>query len=258
MRYEVKDRLVTLDRVSATRGDQLVLRDVSATIHDLVRPDVANQGQVVGVLGPSGIGKTTLLRILAGLDAPDAGQVLIENTPVRAGMVGVVFQHYPLFDHRRVLGNLTVRNRDAAKARALLARFGLAERADAWPRELSGGQRQRVAIAQQLMCGHTYLLLDEPFSGLDPLSKQAACDLIIEVSRLDERNTIVIVTHDIREAIKVSDTLWLMGRDPGKPGSRIVDTINLIDRGLAWQPAIDRTPAFAACVRELEDRFSTL
>ncbi len=263
IRYEVKETLVTLDRVSVTRGDQLVLRDVSATIRDIVRPDVANQGQVVGVLGPSGIGKTTLLRILAGLDTPDSGRVLIERTPARPGLVGVVFQHYPLFEHRTVQDNLVVAGHDAGKARALLARFGLTERADAWPRQLSGGQRQRVAIAQQLLCGHTYLVLDEPFSGLDPLSKQAACDVIVEVSRLHERNTIVIVTHDIREAVKVSDTLWLVGRDrtpSGEivPGSRIVETYNLIDRGLAWQAGIDRTPAFAAFVRELEDRFATL
>ena len=258
-RYESRETLLRVDRISVTRGDRLILRDVSATIHDIVRPDVANQGQVVGVLGPSGVGKTTLFRTIAGLEAPDRGRVLIgeRQEPVRAGMVGVVFQHYPLLEHRTVLGNLTVCGRDPDKARALLDRFGLADRADAWPRELSGGQRQRVAIAQQLMCGHTYLLLDEPFSGLDPLSKQAACELIVEVSRLDERNTIVIVTHDIRAAVQVADTLWLLGRD-GEPGSRIVQTYNLIERELAWEPGIARTPQFAAFVRELEDRFATL
>jgi len=269
--HERRDTLIKLEGVHAERGDQLVLRDIDAEIKDVVRPDVADQGQVVGVLGPSGAGKTTLLRLLAGLDAPSRGRVLIGDAlqPARAGMVGVVFQHYPLFEHRSVLGNLVVAARRGgaatadARARALLERFGLGDRAGAWPGELSGGQRQRVAILQQLLCGHTYLVMDEPFSGLDPLNKQHACELIAEVSMMHERNTIVIVTHDIREAVKVSDTLWLIGRDRAAsgepvPGSHIVETYNLIERDLAWQPGIERTPAFETFVREVEDRFRSL
>ena len=269
--YELRDTLIKVDGVHATRGASLVLRDIAVEIKNVVRPDVADQGQVVGVLGPSGAGKTTLFRILAGLDAPSRGQVLVgeRQVPVQAGMVGVVFQHYPLFEHRTVLGNLRIAARRAgrsdgeARARALLERFGLGDKADAWPSELSGGQRQRVAILQQLLCGHTYLLMDEPFSGLDPINKDHACELIAEVSRMDERNTIIIVTHDIREAVKVSDTLWLIGRDRAPsgepvPGSRIVETYNLIDRDLAWHPGIERTAPFDAFVRELCDRFQTL
>lgn len=268
---ERRATLIKIEGMSAMRGDRLVLRDLDAEIKDVVRPDVADQGQVVGVLGPSGVGKTTLLRVLAGLDAPVRGQVRIGEAqqPVRAGMVGVVFQHYPLFEHRSVLGNLVVAARRVgsghpeARACALLERFGLADRAGAWPCELSGGQRQRVAILQQLLCGHTYLVMDEPFSGLDPISKQHACQLIAEVSRMDERNTLVIVTHDIREAVKVSDTLWLIGRETAPsgeplPGSRIVETYDLIERDLAWQPGIERTPRFDAFVREVEDRFIAL
>jgi ABC-type nitrate/sulfonate/bicarbonate transport system ATPase subunit len=272
--YELRDTLIKIDNVHASRGDNLVLRDIAVEIKDVVRPDVADQGQVVGVLGPSGVGKTTLFRILAGLDAPSRGRVLVgeAQVPVRAGMVGVVFQHYPLFEHRTVLGNLRVAARRAgrdgradgeARARALLERFKLGDRAEAWPSELSGGQRQRVAIIQQLLCGHTYLLMDEPFSGLDPTNKDHACELIAEVASMHERNTIILVTHDIREAVKVSDTLWLMGRDRAPsgapvPGSRIVETYNLIDRDLAWHPGIERTAPFDAFVRELCDRFQTL
>jgi NitT/TauT family transport system ATP-binding protein len=269
--YELRETLIKVERVHATRGGSLVLRDVDAEIKDIVRPDVPGQGQVVGVLGPSGVGKTTLFRILAGLDPPSRGRVLIgaDQLPVRAGRVGVVFQHYPLFEHRKVLGNLLIAARRAglpdgeARARALLERAGLADRADAWPSELSGGERQRVAILQQLLCGHTYLLMDEPFSGLDPINKHHACELITEVSRMHEQNTILIVTHDIREAVKVSDTLWLIGRERAPsgeplPGSRIVETYNLIERDLAWHADIERTPELAQLVRELEDRFRTL
>src|SRR5262249_3664065 len=159
--------------------------------------------------------------------------------PVRPGMVGVVQQSCPLFDHRTVLGNLRAASSDEPRARALLERFGLADHADAWPCELSGGQRQRVAIIQQLLCGHTCLLMDGPFSGLDPVNRARACELILEVSHMDERNTIILVTHDIRSAVEVCDTLWLIGRDRAPsgeptPGSRVVQTYDLIERGLAW------------------------
>lgn len=268
--YEVKEVLLKAENVTVAKGGRLILRDVDVEVRNIVRPGM-EQGQVIGFLGPSGMGKTTLFRALSGLEKPQRGRVLVTEAlaEVEPGMVGVVPQHYTLFEDRTVLGNLLVAARRFKKAEArdrsmdLLKRFKVDDRADAYPAELSGGQRQRVAIIQQLLSGHTYLLMDEPFSGLDPVAKAMACELVVELSQMGERNTIIVVTHDIREAVKVSDTLWLLGRerdDTGAivPGARIVETYNLIEKGLAWRKDIERTPEFISFQHQIEDRFRTL
>ena len=266
IRFERRELLLAIDHVDADRGGRPVLRDVCAQIHNVVRADRPAQGQVVAVLGPSGAGKTTLMRLIAGLDAPARGAITIGATqqPAAPGRVGVVQQRSPLFEHRTVRANLELaaRRRDprtaAAAATEALARFGLAARADAWPGELSGGERQRVAIAQQLLVGHTFVVLDEPFAGLDPHNRARACALVAEVAAAHDHATLIVVTHDLREAATIADTLWLLGRDPTDGASRLVATYDLAERGLAWQPDVARTPAFAALVRELEDRFAAL
>lgn len=270
--YERRETLVKVANVSLTLGGNLILRDVDLEIKNVTRPGCLT-GQVVAMLGPSGIGKTQLFNIMSGLRQPDSGTVHLTESdkPVERGMVGVVAQHYPLFAHRSVLGNLVVAGQrlglssKAAREKAFgfLERFGLADRARLYPSQLSGGQRQRVAILQQLMCSGHFLLMDEPFSGLDPLAKDRACELISEVANMDDFNTLIVVTHDIDAAITVSDTLWLLGweRDhAGKPvpGARLVEEINLIDRGLCWRPGVQLTPEFSDMVREVKGRFPLL
>lgn len=269
--YHVGQRLVTIENLALSYGKP-VLSNVSASIDNLVR-DGMQQGQVVCLLGPSGIGKTQLFRCIAGLQKPKQGGVYLNGsrTPVTPGEVGVVAQHYPLLNHRTVLGNLVI----AAKARLLdekqarekslemLCDFGLEDKALCYPAALSGGQRQRVAIAQQLLCSSHFLLMDEPFSGLDPHSKQKVCETILKVSTADELNTIVVVTHDIEASLCIADTLWLLGRDfdsQGQPipGARIQQKYDLIAEGLAWHANIDQTPEFFKLATELKQRFSTL
>jgi polar amino acid transport system ATP-binding protein/sulfate transport system ATP-binding protein len=264
--------LLDLQGVTVNRGGVPVLRDLSAQVTDLIRPGMS-QGQIVGLLGPSGVGKTTMFHVLAGLLKPDSGTVKIgdKGLPASPGLVGVVAQNYVLFEHRSVLGNLMIAAKQAGMSAAAakeasmkyLERFGLAAHADKYPLQLSGGQRQRIAIAQQLLCSELYLVMDEPFSGLDVIQQENVQRLILEVSQTHEHNTIIVVTHDVSAAVAVADTIWLMGRDRDAqgniiPGARIVDTIDLIEKGLAWQPDIRNRPGYITLVNEIKERFHTL
>lgn len=266
------DTLLKIDHVSLSYGDKVILRDVNAEIRDIIR-EGRTQGQVVGFLGPSGIGKTQLFRIVAGLNHPTSGQVLVNSTltPVKAGMVGVVAQNYPLFENRTIFSNLVLaakqmnQSSEAAheKALAYLKRLEMMDQAQLYPAQISGGQRQRIAIAQQLLCSEHFLLMDEPFSGLDVVMEAKVCELINEIACLDELNTIIVVTHDVTAAATVADHLWLMGRDKDAsgnfiPGARIQETFDLIERDLCWRPDITNTPHFLEFVREVKDRFQTL
>lgn len=219
--------------------EKIVLKDVNATIE----PTAAGEGQIVGFLGPSGIGKTSLLRIIAGLNKATSGCVTINGNKecIRAGQVGVVAQNYPLFEHRTVMSNLLLAalqkhlDRKVAedKIHQYLAEFSLVDHAKHYPAELSGGQRQRVAILQQVLCSEGFLLMDEPFSGLDPLMVDRTIALIKKVANMDHFNTIIIVSHAIASVVAVSNHIWLMGRDHDAqnnviPGAKIVKSYDFI------------------------------
>ena len=270
--YQLGESILKADEASLTLGGNLILDKVSFEIRDIIRPNQIT-GQVIGLLGPSGIGKTQLFHLLAGLKQPTSGRVLIGDpgVPVRRGMVGVVAQHYPLFSHRTVLGNLLVAGARSGKpeseykqkAHSLLEEFRLLDRAGHFPAQLSGGQRQRVAIAQQIMCSESFLLMDEPFSGLDLIALRKVQELINRIATANELNTIVVVTHDIPAVIEVADMILLLGRnsdEQGKfvPGARIQATYNLIERGLAWRKDIASTPEFIECLNEIRNRFALL
>jgi len=271
-RCRYADTLLKVDHVSLSYDDNVILRDVNAEIRDIVRED-CTQGQVVGFLGPSGIGKTQLFRIIAGLNQPTSGQVLVNSTltPVKAGMVGVVAQNYPLFENRTIFSNLMLaakqieKNSNAAHEKVMkyLKRLDMLDQSQLYPAQVSGGQRQRIAIAQQLLCSEHFLLMDEPFSGLDLVMEAKVCELINEIACLDELNTIIVVTHDVTAAATVADHLWLMGRDRDAsgnviPGARIQETYDLIERDLCWHPGITNSAAFLEFVREVKERFQTL
>jgi NitT/TauT family transport system ATP-binding protein len=233
--------------------------------------NIKHKPQIVSLLGPSGSGKTTALRLIAGLDRPTSGQILISDgaskrlRPVRVGDVGVVFQRYPLFEDLNVLDNLLVpamrKGMEAkeAKDRALtyLDEFDLVKQGLAWPVQLSGGQRQRVAILQQLMLERFFIILDEPFSGLDPVNVINVINLINRIANRHTLNTFIIITHDVTSALTISDKVYLLGRErdgAGEPvpGSRVMKEYDLIAEGLAYQPEIEDLPRFAELRKEIK------
>lgn len=253
--------LLEAKSIQFSYADKVILRDINFCIKDIVRPGM-QQGQVVSLIGRSGIGKTQLFKILSGLQKPGAGSVTIQNNKVvQPGDMGVIFQNYYLFEWRTVFQSLFL----AAKQNQLLkgkekemiekyaTDFQLTDELQKYPQQLSGGQRQRVSIIQQLLKGSNFLLLDEPFSGLDICVLDKVTELLLQVSVSDELKTLIIVSHDITTSVAISDTVLIMGNETGKPGATIKKEIDLIERDLAWKKDIKREKAFIETVEEIKD-----
>ena len=194
-----------------------VLKDISVQIH---------KGDVMCIIGPSGSGKSTFLRCLNLLEKPSSGRIVFAGddlTDKRVDLnlhrqkMGMVFQQFNLFPHMSVLRNLTcapmmLRNVPEAQAKAkameLLERVGLADRADAYPRQLSGGQKQRVAIVRALCMEPDVMLFDEPTSALDPEMVGEVLDVMKELAKASM--TMVVVTHEMGFAREVSNRVLFL------------------------------------------------
>jgi ABC-type nitrate/sulfonate/bicarbonate transport system ATPase subunit len=261
--YKKDQLLLKVDNVSLRYGDKQILRDVNFEIHNIQRPNV-QQGQVVSLIGRSGIGKTQLFKILAGLIKPTAGKVTIDvdQHEVKSGEVGIIPQNYILFNHRTVYQNLKIGLDFSGKKMTVkeeedlindyAGKFELKEHLKKYPQQLSGGQRQRVSIIQQVLTGNKFILLDEPFSGLDMLMIDRVIDLLIKISTINEFNTLVIVSHDIENAMALSDTAYILANQPGKDGATVTETIDLIKLGFAWNPEIRQNSAFQEMVAQIK------
>jgi iron(III) transport system ATP-binding protein len=206
---------LTFEDVSRRYGENLALDHVSL--------DIA-PGEILCLLGPSGCGKTTLLRIAAGVERPSGGRVLIDGqevagpdrfVPPEKRGVGLMFQDFALFPHLSVLDNvafgLNFLTRSEAKAEALAAldRVGLAHYAAEYPHILSGGEQQRVALARAIAPRPGVLLMDEPFSGLDPRLRESMREETLAILH-ETRATSIVVTHDAEEAMRMGDRVALM------------------------------------------------
>jgi ABC-type nitrate/sulfonate/bicarbonate transport system ATPase subunit len=258
--YTKNDVLLKVENVQLNYGEKPVLRDINFEIRNIVRPGM-QQGQIISLIGRSGIGKTQLFKLLSGLKSPDAGSIYLHNNKtVKAGDMGVIFQNYYLFEWRTVYQSLMMaaRQNQALKGKekesiSLYAeRFQLAGQLNQYPQQLSGGQRQRASIMQQLLKGSDFLLLDEPFSGLDVCVLDKVVELLLEVSVSDEFKTLIIVSHDIATSISISDTVFILGNEPGKPGATVRKEIDLIERDIAWQKDIRQQKIFTDTIEEIK------
>lgn len=212
--------IVSLERIRKTyqspAGEVEALRDVSLGIEE---------GEFISIVGPSGCGKSTLLAIMAGLEKPSGGRVLLEGAELRgvSRKVGYMPQKDELFPWRSIRGNVMLGlelrgEKSAGRRRAveeLLRRYGLAEFAAASPSQLSGGMRQRCALIRTLATDPSLLLLDEPFSALDYQTRLSVSEDIHAIIRR-EKKTAVLVTHDISESISMSDRVAVLSARPGR------------------------------------------
>lgn len=207
------------DRIRRTLGSTLALDDVSVEI---------NAGDLFVVMGLSGSGKSTLIRLINGLLQPTTGRVLVDGHDVaamgkrelvafRRHRISMVFQSFALFPHRTVAENagfgLKVEGMSKAerdiRARKWLGRVGLEQHMDAYPHQLSGGMRQRVGLARALCVEAPLMLMDEPFSALDPITRVDLQDLLLELQQ-ELARTIVFVTHDFSEANRLADRMAVL------------------------------------------------
>ena len=206
--------ILQAEHITKAYGDNQVLQDIS--IH-------LEEGELVCVLGVSGVGKTTLFNILSGLVLPDRGEILLENEDVtgKTGNLSYMLQKDLLLQHKTVLDNVAlplvlkgVKKKAAREqAAAYFKQFGLEGTELKYPSQLSGGMRQRAALLRTYMCGDRVALLDEPFSALDTLTRTAVQEGYLGVMEEIKLSTLFI-THDIDEAILLSDRIYIMS---GKP-----------------------------------------
>jgi len=214
------------DVAAPASGERTVLRDIDLTIAP---------GEVVAILGTSGCGKSTLLRIAGGLDTASTGGALIDDQPVAGtdGRTAIGFQEPRLLPWRSVTDNVAIglppgtdKKAGAERVATLIDLVGLGEFAGHRPREISGGMAQRTSLARALARNPGVLLLDEPFGALDALTRLKMQDLLLDIHSAAP-TTVLLVTHDVDEALQLADRVILLGREDGRDGSTIVETLTV-------------------------------
>lgn len=271
--YEQKHTILHVENLTVVYNGKTIIENISFEEKDTVRPG-RQQGQVIAFLGRSGRGKSTLFRMITGLEKPNTGRVLIPDyeKPVSNGLqpaklveegdVGFVNQKYTLFRHKTAYQSLLFALRRSAttsvekeeKVRQYLSDWGLDKVRDQYPNELSGGQRQRTAILEQLLSSGYYMVLDEPFSGLDIGNIDNVKKSFALINESNELNTVIFSTHDIELAVELADSIYVIGY-PNQNGQTaaigtIVKHYDLKKMGLAWHETINAD--HLACVQEIK------
>ncbi len=214
--------LLQAEHITKRYGDATIIEDIN--IH-------LEKGELVSLLGVSGSGKTTLFNVLSGLIQPEAGRVLLEGEDITAkpGHVSYMLQKDLLFAHKKIIDNVSLplvlkgmsKKEARAKADVHFEEFGLEETQLKYPSQLSGGMRQRAALLRTYLSSSGVALLDEPFSALDTITKSAIHKWYMDVMEKIDLATIFI-THDIDEAILLSDRIYILGERPGRITHEIV------------------------------------
>ncbi len=273
--YEQKDTILHVRDLSIAYGDKTIISNISFEEKNVIRPDKA-QGQTIAFVGRSGRGKSTLFRALTGLEEPTTGTVLIPDyskqvvegqqpaKKVQEGDVGFVDQKYTLFRHKTVYQALQFAMRNSslsdsekdAKIMHYLKDWGLDVCKNQYPNELSGGQKQRTAILEQLLSSGFYMVLDEPFSGLDVGNIQNVKNAFKLINDSHELNTIIFSTHDIELAVELADSLYVLGYSRKEDGSlsnigTLLKHFDLKQMGLAWNGEL--TARHLDMVREIKE-----
>ena len=255
--------LVLFDKVTKTFGDgphaKVAIKDVSFVVEDL-----PNVGELIAIVGQSGCGKSTVLRIIAGLEPhfpPTSGKVQVFGKAVdKPGADrGMVDQKYSLMPHLTVLDNIAfglklrdVRVRERRdRARDWAKKVGLEGAEDKYPSELSGGMQQRVSIAATLILAPKILLMDEPFGALDPKTRMQMQELLVQLWK-EQQSTVFIVTHSVEEAIYLGDRVLRMAAKPG----RLVEMLKL-PRPDVPPDLMRKEPWFNVLTQELLRRLET-
>jgi ABC-type nitrate/sulfonate/bicarbonate transport system ATPase subunit len=256
MKHNFKEALLYVENLSVAYDNKVIIKDISLIEKDVVREGIENTGQIIAVVGRSGRGKSTFFKALTGLVAPQSGKILIKDflsqeenaaKPVKEGDIGFVDQKYTLFRHKTVTQSLQFALRKTSlsetekdkKIKDYVHKWGLETCIDKYPNELSGGQRQRTAIIEQLFSSEQFIIMDEPFSGLDVGNIEEvkkAFDLLSETS---EYNTLLFSTHDIKLAIELAQSIYVIGyptvNGDKKDYGTVVAKYDLRDMGLAWK-----------------------
>ena len=238
--------ILKAEKISKSFGENKVLRDVSLTL---------NEGEIVSLLGVSGCGKTTLFNTLSGIYQPDSGQVLLSGQDITGtpGKISYMLQKDLLFPYRKVIDNVCLplilngmRKKEARKkADSYFKTFSLDGTQMKYPSELSGGMRQRAALLRTYLSSNGVALLDEPFSALDTITKGQIHKWYLDVMKQINLST-VFITHDIDEAILLSDRIYILSGKPATIDNEIVidvkkprgDDFNLTDEFLQYKRRI--------------------
>lgn len=255
MDFQFKETLLYVENLSVVYDDKVIIKDICLIEKDVVRAAKENTGQVIAIVGRSGRGKSTFFKALTGLVHPNSGKVLIkdfskneENSakPVQEGDIGFVDQKYTLFRHKTVRQTLQFALRKSAispsdkekKIKEYAHKWGLEACLDKYPNELSGGQRQRTAIIEQLFSSDKFIVLDEPFSGLDVGNIEEVKKSFEMLSDESDFNTVIFSTHDIKLAIELAQVIYVIGHPTVngevKDYGTIIAKHDLRELGLAW------------------------